>query len=313
MKDIYQQITDRMVEQLKKGNVPWQRPWVEAQNIVTQKPYRGVNTFVLACEERESPFWMTYRQAVELGGNVKKGEKSTPIIYWNFKDMKDDKGIVMLDSKGNPKQIPFIRWANVFSLEQTENIKAPELAKDGDARLPLEKAQEILEKAQVCEMSLNAQLSGPCYIPLLDKVEVPSIQRYPNPALFYHSVFHELAHATGHATRLNREGITLPRSKERYAKEELIAELSSSFLCNDAGILGDVEFKNSSSYISSWLEALGNDPKLLIAASSSAQKAAEYVKGEREFQKKSTREEILDMIAGSSSTQNERGNEHERE
>lgn len=316
VKDIYQRITDRMVEELKKGHVPWQRPWVQAMNLVSMKPYRGINTFTIALEEKESPFWMTYKQAVELGGTVKRGEKSTQVIYWNFKDMVDQKtGVPILGKNGKPRQIPFIRWANVFNLDQVKDIKAPELEKNTDTRMPLEKAQEILEKANVCQMRLNGQMDRAVYMPALDAIEVPSIKKFRNGADFYHTVFHELTHATGHASRLDREGITQPIvfGSERYAKEELIAELGASFLSNDAGILGECEFKNSTAYLQSWVKALESNPKWITAACTSAQKACQYIQGEREITK-SPREEFEALMAGADADkQKQPQNEYERE
>lgn len=300
--DIYQIITDKFIKQLEKGTVPWRKPWIETMNIVSKQPYHGANVFTLACEERESPWWMTYKQANDLGGNIKRGEKSTPVIYWQMQELKDRQGITMLDSSGRPKIIPFIRWSNVFNIDQTENIKAPELTKEV-ATVPqtaLEKAQEILIKADVCELKimLNGQNNRAVYIPSQDAIEVPSMKRFPNKAEYYHIVYHELTHATGHASRLNREGITekIVKGSEKYAKEELIAELGASFLSNKAGILGDLQFQNSAAYLKSWIEALQNNPKMIVGACAAAQKASQYIEGVRD----NTREQIKDMVEGMS-------------
>ncbi len=313
--DIYAIITDRFISQLEKGTVPWQKPWVTTMNLVTQKPYRGINVFALACEERESPWWMSYKQAAELGGNIKKGEKSAQVIYWQRQEMKDKAGIAMLDSHGRPRIIPFIRWSNVFNLEQTENIKEPELTKEVQTvpKSALEKAQKMLESANVCELQimLNGQNDRAVYKPTKDAIEIPNMKRFPNRADYYHTCFHELSHATGHASRLNREGITekIDKGSERYAREELIAELSAAFLSNEAGILGDVQFQNSAGYLKSWIEALQNNPKMIIGACSAAQKASAYIQGERE----NTTEAIKEMISGfNPELQPERELEHER-
>jgi len=294
--DIYQVIADRFIVQLEQGTVPWQRPWINAQNLVSQKPYHGANVLTLACEQRESPWWLTYRQASELGGNVRKGEKSTPIIYWQMLEKTDDTGVALVNGNGRPDVIPFVRWSNVFNIEQTQNIKEPELSKDSIEQTALEKAQSILDNANCCEIRHNSQSDRAVYIPLQDAIEIPSIKRFPNKSDFFHTVFHELIHSSGKSTRLNREGITekIDQGSEKYAKEELIAELGASFLSNEAGTLGDVQFKNSASYLKSWIQKLKDDPKMIIAACSAAQKACKYVLGERE----NVSATIKEMIAG---------------
>ena len=124
-RDIYQAITDRFVEQLKRGTVPWQKPWFGVQNIVSRKPYRGINALLLGSTDYQSPFWITFKQALDLGGHVRKGERSTPVIYYKILEKRDEAGKVMLRNDGRPARIPFVRWANVFNLDQTEGIQAP--------------------------------------------------------------------------------------------------------------------------------------------------------------------------------------------
>lgn len=276
--DIYEVITDRFIRQLEQGTVPWQKPWISPQNVVSGKNYQGINTLILACENRESPFWLSYKQAADLGGTVKKGEKSTPIIYWQMLDKKNSKGVPVFSGNGRPERIPFIRWSNLFNLEQTENIKIPELAKDSASLPPLEAAQAIADKSFV-QLNTNSQNGSAFYIPALDTIEVPSIERFPNKSEFFHVLFHEMAHATGSQDRLNREGIT---EKARfgspvYAKEELVAELGAAFTSNEAGILQDCNFQNSASYLQNWIAVLKENPKLLVSAGSAAQKASDYI------------------------------------
>ena len=308
-KDIYQIITDRFVAQLERGTVPWQRPWISPQNMASQKPYHGVNIFTLACEERESPFWLTYRQASELGGNVKPGEKSTPVVYWQMLERQDKNGTVMLNSNGRPEVMPFIRWSNVFNIEQTQGIQQPELSIETVQQPALDKAKAILDSANFCQIKKNGQNDRAVYCPATDTIEIPSVKRFPNKADWFHTIFHELGHSTGSADRLNREGIAekIEPGSEKYAKEELIAELCASFLSNEAGTLGDVQFKNSSSYLKSWITRLQNNPKVIVMACAAAQKACRFVLGERENVSSS----IKEMIAGLNSAkapelQNER-------
>ena len=124
-RDIYQAITERFIEQLKRGTVPWQKPWFAVQNIVSRKPYRGINALLLGSTDYQSPFWISFKQALDLGGHVKKGEKSTPVIYYKILEKRDEAGNMMVREDGRPARIPFVRWANVFNLDQTEGIQAP--------------------------------------------------------------------------------------------------------------------------------------------------------------------------------------------
>ena len=119
--DIYQTITERFIEQMKRGTVPWQKPWLSVQNLVSQKPYRGINSLLLGSMDYQPPYWVTLKQTVDHGGHVKKGEKSTPIIYYKFLEKRDDTGNVMMREDGRPSRIPFVRWSNVFNLEQAES------------------------------------------------------------------------------------------------------------------------------------------------------------------------------------------------
>ena len=179
-KNIYETIAERFIRQLEQGTVPWRRPWISAQNLVSQKCYHGVNVFLLAGEERESPWWLTYRQASELGGYIKKGEKSVPVVFWQMQMMTDKAGVPMLNANGKEKIIPFIRWSNVFNLEQTVGVKEPVLSKEPVNQTALQKAQSILDAANLCEIRNNSQSDRAVYIPLQDAIELPSIKRFPN-------------------------------------------------------------------------------------------------------------------------------------
>ncbi len=311
--DIYQIITDRFVAQLEKGTVPWRKPWVTSQNLISGKSYQGINVFLLANENRESPFWLTYKQAADLGGSIMKGEKSTPVIYWSLQEKKDARGQVVLDGEGKPETIPFIRWSNVFSLEQTDGIKAPVLDKCSVEKPPMEVAQGILDRANICPLQLNGQVDAAYYHPVLDFIEVPAKAKFLTEAEYYHTAFHELAHATGHKDRLNRDGVTMPVAPktERYAKEELIAELSAAFLSNEAGILGEVTFQNSASYMKGWIKVLKENPKILVGAGAASQKASNYILSERE--RVSDVERISTMIAAIDENQHREEAEYERE
>ena len=279
-RDIYQDITDRFIEQLKKGTVPWQKPWISCvQNVVSRKPYRGINAFTLGMTDRTSPFWLTFKQALDLGGHVKKGEKSLPVIYYKILDKRDGAGNPIIREDGRQARIPFVRWANVFNLDQTEGIEAPRIEAVQGLVQPQEKAAAIVENARLCPIR-HAGFAA-VYSPKEDEIRLPVPTTFRSMEDYYQTLFHEMTHATGHERRLNREGITQPIKfgSERYSKEELIAELGAAFLSNEAGILNQVQFDNSAAYLASWIQKFENDPRMIVSAASHAQRSADYVLG----------------------------------
>jgi antirestriction protein ArdC len=149
-RDIHEAITERFIEQLKRGTVPWQKPWFAVQNIVSRKPYRGINALLLGSTDYRSPFWISFKQALDLGGHVKKGEKSTPVIYYKILEKRDETGNMVVREDGRPARIPFVRWANVFNLDQTEGIQAPAIATRENTTQPNEKAAAIVQNARLC-------------------------------------------------------------------------------------------------------------------------------------------------------------------
>jgi antirestriction protein ArdC len=278
-KDIYELITARFIEQLKKGTVPWQKPWMGVQNIVSKKPYRGINALILGGSEFQSPYWLTFKQAHDLGGKVRKGEKSTPVIYYKLFEKRDDRGNMILGSNGRPTRIPFIRWSNAFNLDQSEGIEPPAQTIVQNPMQPLEKAAKIVDDAKICPIYHTGFAA--VYSPGEDVIRMPAQKTFRSPESYYQTLFHEMTHSTGHASRLDREGVTLPIKfgSERYSKEELIAELGASFLSNEAGILNQVQFDNSAAYLGSWIEKFQNDPKMIFTASSQAQRSTDFLLG----------------------------------
>ncbi len=279
-RDIYQTITDRFIEQLKQGTVPWQQPWISSvQNIISRKPYRGINTFTLGMTDRTSPFWLTFKQALDLGGHVKKGAKSLPVIYYKILEKRDGAGTPIMREDGQPVRVPLVRWANVFNLDQTEGIESPKIEAVQSRTQPLEKAASIVENAKLCPIR-HAGFAA-VYSPKEDEIRLPAPTTFRSREDYYQTLFHEMTHATGHEKRLNREGITQPVKfgSERYSKEELIAELGAAFLSNEAGTLNQVQFDNSAAYLASWIQKFENDPKMIVSAASQAQRSADLVLG----------------------------------
>ncbi len=290
MKNIYAAITERFIEQLKQGTAPWRKSWLSAQNLVSRKSYRGINALLLGSSRYDSPYWMTFRQSLELGGNVQKGEKASPIIFYKFQEKRDQEGKVVFSQKGTPVSIPFIRWSNVFNLQQTEGITAPALEAGPTDQPALEKAETLVREADLC--SVLHQGFAPSYSPLEDVIRIPPVSRFHSSEDYHHTLFHEMTHATGHASRLDREGITQPTKfgSDRYSKEELVAELGAAFLSNETGILDQVRFEDSAAYLHSWVQRFHDDPALIISAASHAQRSTDWVRGIRQSEDENLQE-----------------------
>jgi antirestriction protein ArdC len=196
-RDIYEAITNRFIEQLKRGTVPWQKPWFGVQNIVSRKPYRGINALLLGSADYQSPFWITFKQALDLGGHVRKGEKSTPVIYYKILEKRDEAGNIVVRENGRPARIPFARWANVFNLDQTEGIQAPAITVNQGTTQPCEKAAAIVENARLCP--INHAGFAAYYSPQDDVIRVPAPSTFHSQEDYYHSLYHEMTHASATA------------------------------------------------------------------------------------------------------------------
>lgn len=266
---VYEMVTNRIIELLEKGVVPWRRPWKNggAVSWKTQRPYRGINIFLLEPGE-----YATIKQINEAGGKVKKGERGHIVVFWTWLE-KEEK------DKGELEKIPFLRYYRVFEInKQCEGLSS----KRNDQIFehdPIEEAERI------CAGYVNApdmrHGSGRAfYRPADDVVSVPPLSDYAKAEEYYSTLFHELVHSTGHSSRLKRSGITELASfgDESYSKEELIAEIGAAMLCGVAGI-NNSTIENSAAYVGSWLRKLKEDKRLIVQAAAQAQKAADYVLG----------------------------------
>jgi antirestriction protein ArdC len=271
---VYEIITGQILVELEKGVVPWRKPWrtLPPANLVSKKPYRGINTFLLALAGYGSQYWLTFRQAQALGGNVRRGEHGTKIVFWKFNEYETETA----DGETENRTSAFLRYYTVFNLEQTEGLKA--LLALPPAR-PIESAETIISGMPNPPAYQQGFLA--CYSPSSDTVTMPSPNAFSSRAEYYSTMFHELTHATGHAKRLGREGFDRPQEfgSESYSREELVAEMGSAMLCGVAGI-EQATMANSAAYLKSWITRLKSDSRLVISAASAAQKAAEYIRGE---------------------------------
>jgi len=271
---VYEIVTSRILAELERGEIPWRRPWrtLPPANLISKKPYRGINVFLLALAGYGSQHWLTFNQAKQLGGNVRKGEHGTKIVFWKFDKFETETG----DGETEERRSAILRYYTVFNLEQTEGLKALLALPPA---FPIESAEEIVKgmpNPPAFEQDARA-----AYIPSCDTVTMPSRTAFESPAEYYSTLFHELTHSTGHAKRLGREGIEKiqPFGSEDYSKEELVAEMGSAMLCGIAGI-EQATISNSAAYLQSWIRRLKADSRLVVSAASAAQKAADYIRGE---------------------------------
>lgn len=287
-RDIYEQVTNRVLELLAAGVAPWRRPWKVAgilpTNLKSGKPYRGINVLVLALSGFASPYWLTFRQAVEQGGRVRAGEKGTQVVFWKFlRTLKhDEDGAISAsrDEAGRPvmKRIPLLRHYTVFNLEQIEGIEAPKAVAEAPAFHPIDAAEKVIAEMP-SRPAIRHGGAQAFYESGADRVTSPVREAFKSPEAYYSTMFHELVHSTGHASRLSRPSILQGGRFGGcdYSKEELVAELGAAFLCAQVGI--EAELEQSAAYLKGWMEKLASDNKLLIQAAGQAQRAADYVLG----------------------------------
>ncbi|MBF0107368.1 MAG: DUF1738 domain-containing protein [Deltaproteobacteria bacterium] len=278
---VFDVINNTIFKKLESGVIPWKMPWHNSNkpacNLISQKPYRGINYIILNMLGFKHPYFLTYKQAVNLGGSVKKGEHGFPVVFWKYigKDCDD----CNINDDHEKSIYPLLRYYTVFNVEQCDNINFDHLKADDFKRefSPIESAQRIVDNMSnkpVIEHKQNRAF----YIPSKDIVNMPPKELFFSDAEYYSTLFHEISHASGHSSRLNRLTLTKESlfNRHEYSKEELIAEFCASYLSAEAGIDGTT-IDNSAAYIAGWLKALQNNKTWLIFAAAQAQRAADYI------------------------------------
>ncbi len=276
--DIYEMVTNLIIERLEKGVIPWQMPWKAEtglpQNMVYKKVYRGFNFWLLltVVDQFGSPFFLTFKQVKELGGHVLKGEKGFPVVFWKILEKEEKDGGI--------DQIPFLRYYTVFNLKQTEGIdesKIPSTEAYDHNFDPIGQAEQLIEYWSDCP-EIKLDQSHAFYSPTGDYIGMPNPRTFFQDEQFYSVLYHESVHATGHINRTGRHE-KLPDHKfgsQDYSQEELVAELGAAYLCHITGIQ-NATIDNSAAYIKSWIGKFKEDKKMLLTASSQAQKAVDYI------------------------------------
>ena len=273
--NVYEMVTNKIIEQLEKGVVPWQKGWTGfvdgAISRSTGKPYSFVNQMMLS----KSGEYLTFNQVKEVGGKVRKGEKSEQVVFYSPLEIED--------KDGNKKKIPYLKYYNVFHISQCDGV---------EPKYNLEELKREFESIETAERTIagycstqNVKLMHQAgnrafYAPMQDYVQLPKKEQFTSNVAYYETAFHELVHSTGHHTRLNRfeSGVKLASfGSEEYSKEELVAEIGSAFLLNNVGLEVKEIFENQASYIASWLKVLKNDKNLIVSAAGKAEKACKMI------------------------------------
>lgn len=286
-KPFHETVAENLIEQLKAGTAPWQKPWEPGSqgfmpmNPTTGKRYKGINAIHLMSQGHGDNRWLTYKQAKATGAQVRKGEKGTPVQYWKFSEEQnklDDNGKPVLDGQGKPVketvmlERPRVFFATVFNGEQIDGMPPLEQKEKTQTWDAVERAEHIL-KASAADIR-HGEHDRAFYRPATDSIHLPDKEQFPTADNYYATALHELGHWTGHSSRLDRD-MAHPFGSEGYAKEELKAECFSLIMGDELGIGHDPE--QHAAYVGSWIKALQEDPLEIFRATSDAEKMSNYV------------------------------------
>lgn len=277
-KSVYEMVTDRIIEQLENGVIPWEKPWTGVRsgafNRVSKKSYSLLNQMLLGKDGE----WASFKQWTDLGGHIRKGEKSSIVVFWKVLPVEE----VQEDGSKIMKQIPLLKYINVFHISQVDGVEPLKQEELHDIE-PIEKAESILQDYWTREHITVEHIKGDkaFYSPMRDMIQLPLFEQFKDSNEYYSTAFHESVHSTMKESRCNRaeerKDKLVAFGSEEYSKEELVAELGSASLMNIIGIETKKSFKNSTAYIQSWIRVLKNDVKFIVSASSKAEKAVNYI------------------------------------
>lgn len=277
-KSVYEMVTERIIEQLENGVIPWEKPWTGVRsgafNRVSKKSYSLLNQMLLKHEGE----YATFKQWSDLGGHIRKGEKSEIVVFWKVLPVEEKQK----DGSKIVKQIPLLRYYNVFHISQVDGVEPLKQEELHDIE-PIEKAESVLKDYWTRENIKVEHIKGndAYYSPLFDMIHLPLFEQFKDANEYYATAFHESVHSTMKESRCNRaeerKNKLVAFGSEEYSKEELVAELGSASLMNIIGIETKKSFRNSTAYVQSWIRVLKNDVKFIVSASSKAEKAVNYI------------------------------------
>jgi antirestriction protein ArdC len=283
-RDVYAIATNKIIEHLEQGAIPWRKPWTDAglpQNLISKKPYRGINLWLLNACGYSRNFFLTFKQVKELGGSVKKDEKAHIVLFWKWvkqnKTNDTDPPQTNDERTEKPKMKPLLRYYLVFNIDQCIGIPDTSIPTITRPNQPIADCERILAEMHNAPVVEHKEQQA-YYLPTMDIINMPALDTFVNSEKYYVTLFHELIHSTGHSSRLNRKEV-MSKDKfgsEQYSIEELTAEIGASYLSSLTGIVLD-DFADNAAYIRGWLDVLRNDKRFIIYASAQAQRAAEFI------------------------------------
>ena len=282
--DPYQLVTDSILAHLERGVVPWRCPWNRTtgrpRNFHTGREYHGVNVLLLGLLHFPSPWWMTFRQAQERAGCVRKGERGALVMKFG----RWDKAVKNGDGTEDKKTTLFLKSYRVFNATQIEGIEFPsvEIGTQLDTSQCIERAEQIVAQMPQPPTVSKGRTTRACYRRQSDTIEMPAFARFDSPENFHLTLFHELIHSTGHESRLARKGVTESDGfgGKAYSQEELVAEIGAAFLGMEAEIVRD-QHEQSAAYLQGWLDTLRvqEHRRWIVQAANHAGRAADFILG----------------------------------
>lgn len=274
--NVYQIVTNRIIEELNKGYIPWQKPWMSmrpqsgAYNRITKRPYSILNQLLLQHEGE----YATIRQWNQLGGKIKKGSKAEIVVFWKLQEFQEEKE----NGEVEEKKVPLLRYYRVFHISAVDGV-TPLSRPEPEEVLGIEAGNKVIrEYADREHILIQEEYTDEAYYsPSRDQIVIPDKQQYKDIHEFYSTAFHEMVHSTGHKTRLDRDMSQNIFGSEDYSKEELIAEIGSAMLMCTVGIDTKQSFRNSAAYMQGWLRQIQKDERLVVSAAGKAEKAVGYI------------------------------------
>ncbi len=280
-KDVYAIVTERIIQQLEKGTVPWRQPWTDAgipRNLISKRPYRGINVMLLSMLGYEQNLFLTFNQVQELGGHVRKGEHGHIVVFWSYLDAAQ-KGREEAETETGKRKVPYLRYYMVFNVGQCEGIpqgKVPAITRATLSPIPV--CEQIVQEMPMRPLVRHTGGQGAFYDAMHDYVNMPLFNSFESAEGYYAILMHELVHSTGHGSRVGRKDLFKMaefNTLEAYSHEELVAEIGSCYLLSFAGITNRIA--QSADYIKGWLSELKSDTKFIFSAATQAQKATDFI------------------------------------
>ena len=276
IKDVYSLVTEKIIELLESGTIPWRKPWTDAgppKNLISKRPYRGVNILLLNALGFSQNLFLTWKQLKTIGASVKKGEKGIIVVFNKMIEQQVEKG-----GETKIEKKSFLRYYKVFNVAQCTDIPAAFMpGSEQRDHEPLVECERIIESMADCPLIRHEEPEA-YYVPSLDYINVPPLSSFDSSQNYYGILFHELIHSTGHQKRIGRKEVYQnPKfGTEMYSMEELVAEMGSCYLKSQTGIpIADLD--NNAAYIKSWLEVFEGDKRFVVTAASRAQQAVEFI------------------------------------